>query len=268
MTRTREHAPEYENRGLWKDFIFAARHDININMNHAIDNDIILIYHTVVAQPIAQTEGASEMTNENSKYFSGLLNKASKKQVAVYFDSKSLDEIDMTVKQFSQIGTSSFARNTLIEEAVQKYLVDAKKFLLDEHTIDVDALIEIERGKKFDTVILSCNNEGSFRDVFIDSQCWWPCRISEDRESHLEFIALYRGGDGSPSAITHYAAIKEFKLEKVNNEKAKVCYFKEPPKELPNKITIGNKDGVFFRGAKYVKLDNLLKITKADDIMI
>ncbi|MCL2718704.1 MAG: hypothetical protein FWE14_07965 [Lachnospiraceae bacterium] len=207
------------------------------------------------------------MNENNSNYFKGLLDKAPKKQVAVYFDTKTLEEIDITVKQFSSIGTTSFARNTLIEEAVLKYLSESKKFLYDEHGIDLDAMIDEERGKKYDTVILSCNDEQSFNDVFINSKCWWPCRISDDRQQNLEFIALYRGGKDAPSAITHFAKIKEFKLEKINNEKGKVCYFSGEPKELSNKIFLGKKDGVFFRGAKYTMLNNLSEAKKADDVI-
>jgi len=207
------------------------------------------------------------MNETNSTYFKELLDKAPKKQVAVYFDTKTLEEIDITVKQFSLIGTTSFARNTLIEEAVHKYLSESKKFLYDEYGIDLSALVDEERGKKYDTVVLSCNDEQSFKDIFINSKCWWPCRISEDRQQRLEFIALYRGGQDAPSAITHYAVIKEFKLENINNDKSKVCYFNGEPKELPNKILLGSKDGVFFRGAKYTKLKILTEAIKADDII-
>ncbi|MCL2216626.1 MAG: hypothetical protein FWB91_06340 [Defluviitaleaceae bacterium] len=203
----------------------------------------------------------------DAAYFDGLLknNKASKKQVAVYLDDLKLERIDMITRLFSSISDSkSFARNTLIEDAVDKYIEEASAFLRDEHGIDVGALIAASRYEKYDTVILSANGRG-FEDTFLgesEPMCWYPCRISNERENNLRHIAIYRG---QPiSAITHYAVIKEFKHDPERGYK--VCFFEGGPIELPNKITLGDKDSCFFIGAKYTKLEYLLNATTADDI--
>ena len=204
----------------------------------------------------------------DSNYFKSLLknNKASKKQVAVYLDDVKLERIDMITKVFSSISDSkSFARNMLIEEAIDKYIEESERFLRDEHGIDLDALIEEARSETYDTVILSSTRKG-FEETFMgeaEPMCWYPCRISEHRERNLKYIAIYRGQP--TSAITHYAAIKEFKHS--SEKDCKVCHFDGEPIELPNKITLGSKDSCFFIGAKYTKLENLLNADKADEIV-
>lgn len=108
------------------------------------------------------------MENQNS-YFSKLLKsgKTVKKQVALYLDEAKIERIDMIVKQFSTISDArSFSRNTLIEEAIDKFLEESEKFLLEEHGLDIDMLLEEERSKKYDTVIFSSTGRG-FEDVFL-----------------------------------------------------------------------------------------------------
>lgn len=199
-----------------------------------------------------------------ANYFRGLLQKAAKKQISLYLDSTKLEDIDMIVKQFSSIGETSFARNTLIEEAIDKYIAESKKFLSDEHGIDITALIEEEYYKKYDTVILSSNNEDDFETTFLREKIWYPCKISDHRKQNVSYIAIYRGGTGSPSAITHYAAVKKIELD--NKRGCKVCYLDGNPIELSGIVKLGSKDGCFFRGAKYTKLENILNATMADDI--
>lgn len=203
----------------------------------------------------------------DSNYFNGLLksNKASKKQVAVYLDDFKLERIDMITKIFSSISDSkSFSRNMLIDEALDKYIVEAKRFLLEEHGIDIEGLIAEAQDKKYDTVILSSTGRG-FEETFLgerEEKCWYPCRISSEREQNIKYIAIYRGQP--ESAITHYAEIKEFKFSQEKN--CKVCYFKGEPIPLPNKVVLGSKDSCFFIGAKYTNLESLLNATKADDV--
>jgi len=203
----------------------------------------------------------------DTTYFNGLLknNKTTKKQVAVYLDDLKLERIDMITRLFSSISDSkSFARNTLIEGAIDKYIEEASAFLLDEHGIDVDALIDASRCEQYDTVILSSNGRG-FEETFlgeVEPKCWYPCKISNARENNLKNIAIYRGQP--VSAITHYAVIKEFKHDP--EQGYKVCFFEGEPVELPNRISLGNKDSCFFIGAKYTKLEYLLNATTADDI--
>lgn len=202
-----------------------------------------------------------------SNYFNDLLknNKTSKKQVAVYLDETKLEYIDMINKIFSSISVSkSFSRNMLIEEAIDKYLSESKRFLNDEHGIDIDTLVDKARQEKYDTVILSSSGRG-FEEVFLgekEEMCWYPCRIGNERQINIKYIAVYRGQP--ESAITHYAKVKEFVYDK--EKKCKVCYFEGDPIELPKKVTLGNKDSCFFIGAKYTKLESLINATTADDI--
>ena len=52
----------------------------------------------------------------------------------------------MIVKLFSSISDSkSFSRNTLIEEAIDKFLEESADFLREEHDIHVDELLEEAR---------------------------------------------------------------------------------------------------------------------------
>lgn len=203
----------------------------------------------------------------DTNYFKKLLKsgKATKKQVAVYLDDTKIEHIDKLIKVFSSLSDSkSFSRNSLIEEAIDKYIVESEKFLQVEHNIDISTLIEEERYEKYDTVILSATGRG-FEETFLgetETKCWYPCRISDNREHNLKYIAVYRGQP--VSAITHYAKIKEFKYD--SKKECKVCYFDGDPIELPNKIVLGTKDTCFFIGAKYTTLESLLNATQADEL--
>ena len=139
-------------------------------------------------------------------YFDILLknSKSPKKQIAVYLDDAKIERIDMVTKQFSSISDSkSFSRNTLIEEAIDKFLTDSIQYLKEAHGIDVDAAIEEENLERFDTVIFSSKERG-FEETFLgesETPCWYPCRISPVREHRVKYIAIYRGLP--VSAITH-----------------------------------------------------------------
>lgn len=205
---------------------------------------------------------------ENNSYFNNLLknSKTTKKQIALYLDESKIERVDMIIKLFSSISDSkSFSRNTLIEEAIDKFLEESERFLQEEHGINVDELLEEARSEKSDTVIFSSSGRG-FEETFLGEKepaCWYPCKISENREHNLKYIAIYRGRP--VSAITHYAKIKEFKYDQ--EKKCKVCYFEGSAITLPNKIKLGNKDGCFFVGTKYTSLENLLNATQADEVI-
>lgn len=201
-----------------------------------------------------------------NSYFENLLksSKASKKQIAVYLDDDTVERLDLMIRIFSSISDSkSFSRNTLIEEAVSKYIAEAEKYLKDEMDVDIEQEIEQVRSGKSDTVIFSAKGRG-FEEVFMgESQvpCWYPCRVRDGRESGLKYIAIYRG---TPiSAITHYAKIKRIEFDEEKN--CKVCYFDDPI-ELPNQIGLGSKDSCFFIGTKYTTIESLLNAATADEI--
>lgn len=204
---------------------------------------------------------------EHENFFNDLLKntKATKKQIALYLDDAKLERIDMVTKVFSSISDSkSFSRNTFIELAIDKFLDESEEYLLKEHGININDLIEEDRSEKYDTVVFSARGRG-FEETFLgetEPNCWYPCRISDAREINLKYIAVYRGAP--ISAITHYAKIKEFKFDKDKN--CKVCYFEGDPIELPNKIVLGNKESCYFLGTKYTTLESLLNSSKADEL--
>lgn len=206
------------------------------------------------------------MTRQSNEYFSKLLknSSSSKKQIAVYFDDATIERIDMTIRLFSAISeANSFSRNTLIEEAVNKFLDESEEYLEKEMGLSVREEIE-ETKRKNDTVIFSSVDRG-FEETFMgeaEIPCWYPCRCSTERIANLKYIAIYRG---TPvSAITHYAKIKEIAYSK--EKKSNVCYFDGAPIKLPHDIGLGSKSGCFFRGAKYTSIESLLNATTADDI--
>ena len=204
---------------------------------------------------------------KNNNYFNKLLknSKTAKKQIALYLDELKVERIDMIIKLFSSISDSkSFSRNTLIEEAIDKFIAESERFLQEEHEINVDELLEEERAKKYDTVIFSSRERG-FEETFlgeVELPCWYPCRISDQREQNLKYIAIYRGAP--VSSITHYAKIKEFKFDEEKG--CKVCYFEGSAIELPNKVKLGSKDSCFFLGTKYTSLQSLLNAKQADEL--
>lgn len=205
---------------------------------------------------------------KSNDYFNNLLknSKTTKKQVALYLDESKIEKIDTIGKLFSSISDSkSFSRNTLIEEAIDKFLNESEKFLQEEHGIDVEEFLEEARSGKCDTVILASSGRG-FEETFLGEEepsCWYPCRISGTRETNLKYIAIYRGAP--VSAITHYAKIKEFVYD--SERECKVCYFDGPPIKLPNEIGLGDKEACFFVGTKYTTFESLLNASKADEII-
>ena len=214
-------------------------------------------------------KGEFFMTNKSStNYFDEILqtSKPSRKQVALYLDDTKVEQIDMVAKQFSSISDAkSFSRNTLIETAIDKFLIESKDYLLNTYNIDVDQLIDKSHLEKFDTVIFSAHDDQIFRDAFFGEggTLWWPdCNINSDRAKHIKYIAIYRGVP--TSAITHYAKVKMDGFKTENGKKN--FYLECSPIELPHKITIGSKPSCFFNGAKYTTLESLLNATKADEL--
>ena len=207
------------------------------------------------------------MNTQSKDYFSKLLktSNSSKKQIAVYFDDATIERIDMTIKLFSAISeANSFSRNTLIEEAVNKFLDESEEYLEKEMGLSVREELE-EAKQKNNTVILSSVDRG-FEETFMgeaELPCWYPCRCSTERIPSLKYIAIYRGAP--VSSITHYAKIKEITYSK--EKKCNVCYFEGGPIKLPHDIALGSKSGCFFRGAKYTSIESLLNATTADDII-
>lgn len=204
----------------------------------------------------------------DKQYFDQLIKskKQDKKQVALYLDEAKIEKIDLLIKLFSSLSDSkSFSRNMLIEEAIDKFIGESEEFLMSEHGINVEELLEENQAEKYDTVIFSSSGRG-FEETFLgeeETACWYPCRVSENREKNLKYIAIYRGRP--ISAITHYAKIEKFEY---NKEKGyKVCKFDGEAIELPNKIKLGSKDSCFFIGAKYTSLESLLNATTADDVV-
>ena len=105
-------------------------------------------------------------------YFDKLLknSKTAKRQVAVYLDDTRLEHIDMVTKLFSSISDSkSFSRNTLIEEAIDKFLNESEKYLQEEHDINVSDLLKEKRAERFDTVIFSSKGNG-FEQTFLGQE--------------------------------------------------------------------------------------------------
>lgn len=202
----------------------------------------------------------------NDAYFNLLLknSRASKKQVALYLDDAKIERLDLISRLFSTVSDSkSFSRNTLIEEAIDKFMAEAEDYLLGSHGIDVQAELNENHCVRFDTVLLSSRGRG-FEDTFLGERepaCWYPCRVSEEKEPYLKYIAIYRAAP--VCAITHYAKIKRFVWDAENHRK--VCQFDGDPIPLPQKVVLG-RNSYFFVGTKYVAMEDLLNAATSDDL--
>ena len=76
----------------------------------------------------------------------------------------------------------------------------------DEHGINVDALLEEKKSEKYETVIFSSSGRG-FEETFLGENkptCWYPCKVSENREHNLKYIAIYRGRPVSQTLINRF----------------------------------------------------------------
>lgn len=213
------------------------------------------------------------MDNLSFDYFDKLVKnteESAKKQVTIYLDDNKLEDLDKLILAFTEVSNSkSFSRNSLIEQAISKFINESKTYFKQKHGMDVDEMegdnVDIE-DESYNLVILSSTGRG-FEETFLgekEAKCWYPCKIKEERIPKLKYIAIYRG---LPiSAITHYAKIK--KIEYNQDKDAKVCYFDGEPIELPNKkIPLGKRKGYEFRRPNYITLERLLSARTADDIL-
>lgn len=212
------------------------------------------------------------MSKSSFGYYDNLVKSSeevTKRQITLYIDERKLDELDKLILAYTQVSNSkSFSRNSLIEHAINKFISESKEYFKEVHDIDVDILEQedsADGNEDYDLVILSSRGRG-FEETFLgemEPECWYPCKIKEERIPKLKYIAIYRGQP--VSAITHYAKIKEIKYSAEKD--AKVCYFDGDPIELPNKIVLGGRNGYEFRRPNYTTLEKLLSAGTADDIL-
>jgi hypothetical protein len=213
------------------------------------------------------------MQNSSFDYFDKLVKNSeenTKKQVTIYLDDNKLEELDKLILAYMQASNSkSFSRNSLIENAISKFIQESKLYFRQKLGINVDEMEDQNvdsEDEYYDLVILSSTGRG-FEETFLgekETKCWYPCKIKEERIPKLKYIAIYRGQPFS--AITHYAKIE--KIEYDEEKDAKVCYFDGDPIEVPNKkIPLGKRKGYEFRRPNYITLEKLLSATTADDIL-
>ncbi|MEG2057704.1 MAG: hypothetical protein RRZ84_07300 [Romboutsia sp.] len=188
---------------------------------------------------------------------------STKKPITINLEESVIDDLRKIADQFNDLNKSKiFSRNYIIEAAVNSYVEEAKDILKSDYNIDIDKITSgRSTDQDFDTVIFPAQNDG-FNEVFLNEDCWYSVRVSEEKIKKLKYIAIYRA---SPvSGITHYAEIDKFDQYQDTNKK--IVYFKSKAVELPDKVELGQINANSMRSPRYTTLSKLLKVKELKDL--
>jgi hypothetical protein len=191
-----------------------------------------------------------------------------KKTITINLDEKLVDKVDKISKIFSQINPSkNFSRNSIIEIAINSFIVEATDLLAHNHGINVEAY-DIENQtpsnheSSFDLVTFPAH-ELEFNRIFIGEKQWYSVRISEEKVPFIKYVALYVG---SPvSGITHYGKVSSI-VPSPDDEKKKMIILEDVPTPLSNTIKLGDTNANAMRAPRYTTLQKLLNAKVVADL--
>ena len=182
-----------------------------------------------------------------------------RKSVSLIIDSDTLEQVDRVAKAFSKVSEKNFSRNSIIEEAIKEYIVEATDVLLNTYSIDINETNEDDTiSTDFNLAIFPAHNDG-FNETFIGEDCWYSVRIKEERIPKIKYVAAYRAAP--VSGITHYAKVREIK--QYEDTKKKIVIFDGPAIPLPHTIKLGGTDANAMRAPRYTTLE---KFQQAQDV--
>ena len=176
---------------------------------------------------------------------------SNRKAISINLDLEMLEKVDKVAKEFSKVGEKNYSRNSIIEMAIQEYINEAEKVLMELND-NQDSHEEEDAIKEFNLAIFPGYNDG-FEETFIGEDCWYPVRIKENKIPKIKYVAIYRAAP--ISGITHYAKVKEMKQYIDTNKK--IIHFDGKAIELPHVIKIGDTKPTAMRSPRYTTLAKL-----------
>jgi hypothetical protein len=112
-----------------------------------------------------------------------------------------------------------------------------------------------------DTVVVPAQEPG-FTDVFIRGNSWDAIRISGGMREKIKYIAAYQT---TPiRAVTHYAPVE--RIEPYGDSGKFRLIFKEPAKELPQRIPFADAPQASMRSPRYTKFSALMSAKRLMDL--
>lgn len=184
----------------------------------------------------------------------------SKKQVVISLSPESIEQLDAIARTLSKQSGRSTSRNTVIEDAIEAYILDAAE-IFRRKGIELETLNEED--EDYDTVVFPGYEDG-FREAFLDENKWYYVRVRKDRIEKLKYVAVYVGAP--LSKITHYAKIAEDGFEYDETEKKYIIHFDGEAIELEHPVPLGSASPASTRAPRYTTLQRLLTAEEYKDL--
>lgn len=184
---------------------------------------------------------------------------APKRQLVVSLEEDTIDRMDRIARVIAKQTGKSTSRNMLIEEAVEAYVGEATRILMEEG-IEISAAMD---GENYDTVIFPAHADG-FHATFLGENQWRWVRVREDRIEQLKYIGIYVGTP--ESRITHYAKIATNGFVYDDTEKKYRVLFDGQPIALDHPIPLGEVSAASTRAPRYTTLAKLLSAETYGDL--
>ena len=111
-----------------------------------------------------------------------------------------------------------------------------------------------------DTIVVPAREDG-FKEVFIDSNCWYAIRVNASMIPRIKYIAAYQVAP--VSAITHIAKVKSIEQWKDTNKY--IVHFTEPAEAI-KKVTLGKTKGKAPQSPRYSSRQRILMAKSMDAV--
>lgn len=188
-----------------------------------------------------------------------------KKTITISLNEETISDLDKISRKFTELnGAKTISRNYLIESAINNYIEEAKKVLIEEYEVKIEDIGDESEEMvqaDFNTVIFPAHNEG-FDQTFLGEDCWYSVRIREDKIPKLDYVGIYRAAP--VSAITHYAKID--RIEQYKDTNKKIIYFKDKAIKLSTPVKLGDSNANSMRSPRYTTKERLLRATEVKNL--
>lgn len=110
------------------------------------------------------------------------------------------------------------------------------------------------------TIVIPAREDG-FKEVFIESNCWYAIRLNSSMIPKIKYIAAYQVAP--ISAITHIAEVKSIEQWKETNKY--ILHFTEPAEKI-KKVPLGNNKGKAPQSPRYSSKERILNAKTLDSV--
>lgn len=172
-----------------------------------------------------------------------------KKQIAFNVHPNLINDMDELAITISKISGKPYTRNSLVEDAVEIYIKEARSYIQKHYPNEVESKSPQEH---FDLVIYPATEEG-YHEVFLAEKEWYYVRIQKEKVNKIKYIALYV--KKPIGCILAYAKVKN--ITYIEYYKKYILQL-ENIQFLKNPVKIGELSSAVARSPKYTTLEKLL----------